>query len=56
MKNAMYKLAFVLCLFLTASCSQNVEEETIETETTEATMDQDTSTVSKEVPKSLQAH
>lgn len=52
----MYKLAFALCLFVTVSCSPNVEEETIETESTEATVDQDTSAVSNEVPKSLQAH
>ena len=58
MKNAMYKLFFVLCLFVSASCSQGNQEGGDTTGTTESAADTTATNneVSKEVPKGLEAH
>ena len=59
MKNNLYKLLFAMCLLTGASCSQGSQEEmetTEETATPEASGAEDTSSVSNEVPESLQQH
>ena len=59
MKNNIYKLLFALCLLAGASCSQSNQEgveTTEETATPEASGAEDTSSVSNEVPESLQQH
>lgn len=59
MKSNLYKLLFVLCLLTGASCSQNSPEQVETTEapaTPEAAGAEDTSSVSNEVPASLQQH
>jgi hypothetical protein len=57
MKNTMYKLLFVLCLFVGASCSPDNQEGNT-TGTTESAADTTATNeeVSNEVPKGLEAH
>jgi hypothetical protein len=58
MKNTMYKLLFVLCLSVGASCSQENQEQGDTTGTTESAADTTATNdeVSNEVPKGLEAH
>lgn len=59
MKNILYKLLFVLCLFAGVSCGQNNQEEMEDTDASvspETTGTEDTTATADEVPASLQQH